>query len=210
MLATRSDNRLHPVKRRDIMMTNTASTISDNLTNGVDVGQIHTVINAIGDDASFGQFQFRARNRWINGGLNRSEIKDFFAGGREDDTRSQSFRLDADEPLLVAGNDSAPNSMEYVLHALVSCMTGTLVYHAAVRDIKIAGVSSRIEGDMDVRGLLGLADDVRKGFHHVRVTMTVDSDADVDTLTECALFSPVYDIVSKSLPVEFRLEKANP
>jgi uncharacterized OsmC-like protein len=98
--------------------------------------------------------------------------------------------------------------MEYVLHALVSCMTGTLVYHAAVRGITINGVHSRIEGDMDVRGLLGMSDDVRKGFHHVRVILTVDSDADVDTLTECALFSPVYDIVSKSLPVEFRLEKA--
>lgn len=190
------------------MNTNTANATQANVVNGVNVDQIHTVIGAIEADAGFGQFQFRARNRWIDGGLNRSEMQDFFAGGREDDTRAESFTLDADEPLLVAGNDSAPNSMEYVLHALVSCMTGTLVYHAAVRGIAIAGVSSRIEGDMDVRGLLGMADDVRKGFHHVRVTMTVDSDADVETLTECALFSPVYDIVSKSLPVEFRLEKA--
>jgi uncharacterized OsmC-like protein len=98
--------------------------------------------------------------------------------------------------------------MEYVLHALASCMTGTLVYHAAVRGLTIAGVRSSIEGDMDVRGLLGMAEDVRKGFNHVRITLTVDSDADVESLTECALFSPVYDIVSKSLPVEFRLEKA--
>jgi len=86
-------------------------------------------------------------------------------------------------------------------------MTGTLVYHAAVRDIAITSVSSHIEGDMDVRGLLGMADDVRKGFNHVRVTMRVDSDADAETLTELALYSPVYDIVSKSLPVEFSLEK---
>lgn len=190
------------------MSANTASETRTNVVNGVDVGQIHTVIDAIGADAGFGQFQFRARNRWINGGLNRSEIKSFFAGDREDDTRTEPFRLDADEPLLVAGKDSAPNSMEYVLHALVSCMTGTMVYHAAVRGITIAGVSSVIEGDMDVRGLLGMAEDVRKGFNHVRITLTVDSDADIDSLTECALFSPVYDIVSKSLPVEFQLQKA--
>ena len=190
------------------MSTNTASETRTNIVNGVDVDQIHTVIDAIGADAGFGQFQFRARNRWINGGLNRSEIKSFFAGDREDDTRTEPFRLDADEPLLVAGKDSAPNSMEYVLHALVSCMTGTMVYHAAVRGITIAGVSSVIEGDMDVRGLLGMAEDVRKGFNHVRITLTVDSDADIDSLTECALFSPVYDIVSKSLPVEFQLQKA--
>jgi len=178
-----------------------------NSVNGVDVDQINHVIESITADTSFGQFQFRARNRWVNGGLNRSQIKEFHAGGREDGTRSKPFTLDADEPQLVAGNDSAPNSMEYVLHALVSCMTGTLVYHAAVRDIAITSVSSHIEGDMDVRGLLGMADDVRKGFNHVRVTMRVDSDADAETLTELALYSPVYDIVSKSLPVEFSLEK---
>ena len=178
-----------------------------NSVNGVDVDQINHVIESITADTSFGEFQFRARNRWVNGGLNRSQIKEFHAGGREDGTRSKPFTLDADEPQLVAGNDSAPNSMEYVLHALVSCMTGTLVYHAAVRDIAITSVSSHIEGDMDVRGLLGMADDVRKGFNHVRVTMRVDSDADAETLTELALYSPVYDIVSKSLPVEFHLEK---
>jgi uncharacterized OsmC-like protein len=176
--------------------------------NGVNVAQINYVIDSINADTSFGEFQFRAHNQWINGGLNRSEIKAFHAGGHEDDTRSTPFAVDTDEPLLVAGNDSAPNSMEYVLHALVSCLTGTLVYHAAVRDIVIKGVSSHIEGDMDVRGLLGMTDDVRKGFHHVRVMMRVASDANVETLTELALFSPVYDIVSKSLPVEFRLEKA--
>ena len=188
------------------MNTQTEIAHQPTVVNGVNVDRIHGVIEAIEADTGFGQFRFRARNRWINGGLNRSEIKDFYAGGREDDTRSEPFVLDADEPLLVAGNDSAPNSMEYVLHALISCMTGTMVYHAAVRGIEIAAVNSHIEGDMDVRGLLGLSDEARKGFHHVRVILEVDSEADIETLTECALFSPVYDIVSKSLPVDFRLE----
>jgi uncharacterized OsmC-like protein len=189
------------------MSSNTAKQVTSNCVNGVDLDKINHVVESIGADTAFGQFQFRARNRWINGGLNRSQIKDFHAGGREDDTRSKPFTLDADEPILVAGNDSAPNSMEYVLHALVSCLTGTLAYHAAVAGIEIRGISSNIEGDMDVRGLLGLSDEVRKGFNHVRVTLRVDSEADVDTLTQLALFSPVYDIVANSLPVDFRLEK---
>lgn len=189
------------------MSTNTATQDNTNSVNGVNVDQINHVIEAITADTAFGEFQFRARNRWVNGGLNRSQIKSFHAGGREDSTRSKPFTLDADEPQLVAGNDSAPNSMEYVLHALVSCMTGTMVYHAAVRDITINSVSSNIEGDMDVRGLLGMADDVRKGFNHIRVTLKVASDADAETLKELALFSPVYDIISRSLPVGFRLEK---
>jgi hypothetical protein len=58
---------------------------------------------------------------------------------------------------------------------------------------------------MDVRGLFGLADDVRKGFDKVSVNMRVKSNAPAEELTELALYSPVYDIISRSLPVEFTL-----
>ena len=113
--------------------------------------------------------------------------------------------LDADEPAITAGRDSAPNSVEYVLHALATCLTGTLVSHAAVRGIEIEAVESSYTGDMDVRGLLGLADDVRKGFNKVTVNIRVKSEASAEQLTELALYSPVYDMVSRSLPVEFTL-----
>ena len=174
-------------------------------TNGVDVGQIMGVIEEIEADPGYAKFQWRATNQWIGGSLNRSRIKDFFAGNTEDTTRKEAFLLDADEPAIAAGQSSAPNSMEYVLHALASCLTGTLVYHAAVRGIHIEAVDSSYRGDMDVRGLFGLADDVRKGFDNVTVNMRVKSEASVEELTELALYSPVYDIISKSLPVEFTL-----
>jgi hypothetical protein len=118
------------------------------MTNGVDVGQIMSLIGAIESDSGYARFQWRATNQWINGGLSRSRIKDFFAGNAEDTTRKQAFTLDADEPTIAAGQNSAPNSMEYVLHALATCLTGTLVYHAAVRGIEIDSVESSYTGDM--------------------------------------------------------------
>jgi uncharacterized OsmC-like protein len=180
---------------------------SKDTTNGVDVGQVMNVIGAIEADPGYAKFQWRATNQWINGGLSRSRIKDFFAGNAEDTTRKVAFTLDADEPTIAAGQNSAPNSMEYVLHALATCLTGTLVYHAAVRGIEIGAIESSYKGDMDVRGLFGLSDDVRKGFSKVSVNMRVKSEASVEELTEMALYSPVYDIVSKSLPAEFTLTK---
>ena len=105
------------------------------MTNGVDVGQVMNVIGAIEADPGYAKFQWRATNQWINGGLSRSRIKGFFAGNAEDTTREEAFTLDADEPAIAAGQNSAPNSMEYVLHALATCLTGTLIYHAAVRGI---------------------------------------------------------------------------
>jgi uncharacterized OsmC-like protein len=189
------------------MKTNTATAVSSNIINGVDVDQITHVIDSIDQDTSFAAFQFRTRNKWVNGGLNCSQIQDFYAGGKEDDTRAEPFVLDADEPAIVAGNDTAPNPVEYVLHALAGCLTTTLIFHASVRGIQIDSCESYLEGDMDVRGLLGISDEVRKGYHHVRVTMKVKSDADVATLKELAMYSSVYDIVSQSLPVELTIEK---
>ena len=188
---------------------NTAGQTTDQvpeLTNGVDVGQLMNVIGEINEDQDYAKFQFRASNQWINGGLSRSRIKEFHAGNTEDTTRNEAFTIDADEPLIAAGHDSAPNAMEYVLHALASCLTGSMVYHASVRGIGIDAVESSYKGDMDVRGLFGLAEDVRKGFNKVTVEMRVKSQASVDELTECAMFSPVYEMISKALPVEFKLK----
>jgi uncharacterized OsmC-like protein len=189
-------------------MTNSnAAEKTNDMTNGVDVGQVMNVIGSIEEDPGYASFQWRATNKWIDGGQSRSRIKEFYAGNAEDATRKDAFTLDADEPAIAAGQNSAPNSMEYVLHALATCLTGTLVYHAAVRGIEIEAVESSHTGDMDVRGLFGLSDKVRKGFSKVAVKMRVKSEASVEELTEMALYSPVYDIISKSLPVDFTLTK---
>jgi uncharacterized OsmC-like protein len=187
------------------MTTANAIQATKAMTNGVNVDQVLAVISSIEADPGYAKFQWRTTNKWINGAVSRSQIKGFFAGNEEDATRENAFILDADEPAIAAGQDSAPNSMEYVLHALATCLTGTLVYHASVRSIEIEAVESSYTGDMDVRGLFGLADNVRKGFNKVTVNMRVKSEATPEELTELAMFSPVFDIVSNSLPVEFTL-----
>jgi uncharacterized OsmC-like protein len=175
--------------------------------NGVTVGRVLDVIGAIDEDPENARFQFRLDNRWKDAGLNSSRIQGYYAVGREDDTRGEPFVVAADEPEITSGGDSAPNPMEFVLHSLASCLTSTMVYHAAVQGIEIESVESSLEGDMDVRGMLGLSEEVRKGYEAVRVRMRVKSEASAEKLEELALFSPVYDIVSRSVPVEFVLEK---
>jgi uncharacterized OsmC-like protein len=187
------------------MTSTTAIEQTQNITNGVDVTQVMGLIGKIESDTEYANFQFRAQNQWISGGQTQSQVKEFYAGNAEDTTRKQPFTLISDEPTIAAGQDSAPNAMEYVLHSLASCLTASLVYHAAVRGIEIEAVESSYTGDMDVRGLLGLTDDVRKGFSQVTVNMRVKSEASSEVLTELAMFSPVHDIISNSLPVEFRL-----
>ena len=189
------------------MTTQTATKPTATTVNGVNVDYVMGVIDQVKGNADIAQFQFRAANQWIDGGHNRSTIKEFYGACQEDDTRTEAFVMEADEPPVLGSNDQAPNPVEFVLHGLASCLTTTMAYHAAVRGIEINSISSELEGDLDLRGFLGLSDNVRKGYKTVRVTMTVKSAATAEQLRELAMYSPVYDIVSNSLPVELIVQK---
>jgi uncharacterized OsmC-like protein len=190
--------------KETIMLQQTVEKPSTML-NGVDVAALGETLRALHQEPKLGAFQFRASNRWIGGGLNRSTVGDFYGAGMER-ARAKPFSLTADEPPVLIGGDQGANPVEFVLHALAACLTTTMVYHAAARGIAIGAISSELEGDIDVRGFMGLADNVRKGYSKVRVKMTVESGAPATTLETLAKFSPVYDIVSNSLPVEISVK----
>jgi hypothetical protein len=87
-------------------------------------------------------------------------------------------------------------------------MTTTLVYHAAVRGIKLEEVESELEGDLDLRGFFGISDEVRPGYQEIRVNFKVKTDAEnLETLKELIKLSPVYDVVSSGTRVNVQLEK---
>jgi uncharacterized OsmC-like protein len=176
--------------------------------NGVNVDRMGATVQAVQATPSLATFQFRAANRWLSGGHNRSTIKSFSGAGQEDATRTTPFVLDADEPPVLLGEDRAANPAEFVLHALAACLTTSLVYHAAARGIRIDSVESRLEGDLDLRGFLGLSDQVRPGYQGIRAHFTVKSDASAEQLRALTRFSPVYDTISKPVPVSVSVETA--
>jgi uncharacterized OsmC-like protein len=179
--------------------------------NGVDVDRLFGTIDHISADPTLARFQFRARNQWIDGGHSRSTIKEFYGAGQEDTSRTEPFVLDSDEPPVLLGQNQAPNTPEYVLHALAACLTGTIVYHAAARGIALDGLEATIEGDVDLHGFLGLDDSVRPGFENIRVAFKVTGDFDDDQLAELASltrYSPVRDIVSNPVPVAIDVARA--
>jgi len=181
------------------------------MVNGVDLDRLAGTIEHIGADPTLAQFQFRARNEWIDGGHNRTTIQGFYGAGHEDTSRTQPFLLDADEPPVLLGENRAPNAPEYLLHALAACLTGTIVYHAAARGIALDGLECSIEGDVDLHGFLGLDETVRPGYEQIRVAFKATGDFDDDQLAELARltsYSPVRDIVSNSVPVAIDVTRA--
>ena len=187
-------------------MSAEAKEIDTNIINGLDTGGIMSLAGKLQEDEDYGKFVWRAGNRWINGALSKTSIQGFFAGGEENTDRVQPHFVNADQPEFLGGGNSAPNSVEYVLHALTSCLTVTLTYHAAVQGIMLGAIETSAEGDHDARGFFGISDDVKKGYSRIRVNMHVASQASVETLTELAMYSPVYEMISNAVPVEFTLE----
>jgi len=179
--------------------------------NGVDVGRLAGTIDAVTADPALARFQFRARNHWIDGGYSRTTIKDFYGAGQEDATRTEAFTVDTDEPPVLLGENRAPSTVEYVLHALAACVSGTIVYHAAARGIALDGLETTIQGDLDLRGFLGLDDNIRPGFERIRITVKAAGDFDDEQLAELASltrYSPVRDIVNNPVPVAIDVARA--
>lgn len=188
-------------------MSTETFTRKQRIENGVNVTLLKDTISAIGQDPEVARFQFRATNRWINGGHNRTKIKEFYGAKQEDTTRTQPFVLDADEPPILLGEDNGPNPVEYILTALAGCMTTTMVYKAALHGIKIEEIESTLEGDIDLQGLLELDENVRNGYENVTITFKVKSDAPAKQLEIFAKGSPVFDCICNPVPVKVRVEK---
>jgi uncharacterized OsmC-like protein len=183
--------------------------VSDNV-NGVDVNRLFGTIDAIKAEPGIARFNFRISNKWIDGGHNHSTIRDFH-GALKDHPHAKPFELDADEPEVLLGLDQGPNPVEYLLTGLAGCLTSSLVYHAAAKGIKLRGVESRLEGDLDLRGFLGLSRDVPVGYEEIRVYFKIDADLSEQEKQEliqmAQTYSPVFNTVSKPTTVKVHLEQ---
>ncbi len=177
------------------------------IVNGVDLGILGSTVEAIAGRPELGRAAFRARNRWETGSVNHSVADDFHAAG-EEMRHQQAFRMSADEPAMLAGGDSAPNPVEHLLHALASCVTTSIVAHAAVKGIEIDRLESRLEGDIDLNGFLGLRPETPKGYSKIRMDVQVKAaEDDFRRIPALATFSPVYNTLKGGVEIELNFER---
>ncbi len=173
--------------------------------NGLSVDGVFDTVEAIKANGGLAKFQFRARNTWIDGGTNRSTIRDFYGAGREDDSRTAAFEFTNGEPPVLLGNNEGANPVEFLLHALAGCVTTTFILHATARGITIRELSTELDGDLDVRGLLGLDEAISPGYERIRIRMHVKADCPDEELADLLAYtqrhSPVCNTVCRPVPV---------
>jgi uncharacterized OsmC-like protein len=176
-------------------MTTTATPVD----NGVDIEFLHSAREALTAEPEGAKFCWRVTNTWMRGTHSRSSCKSFYGLGAEQSHRVE-FSFDGDHPELFSSTDNGATPTELVLVALASCLTAGVAAVAQQRDIQLRSVSATLQGDMDVRGILGIDTDVRNGFSAIRVTYAIDADATPDEIralvAQSQKRSAVYDVIT--------------
>jgi uncharacterized OsmC-like protein len=177
--------------------------------NGIDTVQLFSTIDSIKENPDIAKFKFRATNTWINGTHCRGTVKDFYGALKQDNSRPPvDYKID--EPPILCGQNEGSNPVEYLLVALSGCLTTSLVAHATAKGVKIGSVASRYEGDIDLRGFLGVSEDVPVGYQAIRIYFKIDADVSADGKEELVRmaqkYSPVFNTITKSAPVSVLLE----
>jgi len=183
----------------------TTATAESARRNGVDTAMLFATLDAVKAQPEIAKFQFRASNTWVNGTHNRSTLSGFY-GALQEMEHKHVTTVDADHPAVLVGDDNAPSPVEYLLHAIAACLTAGVANVAAARGIELTKVTSTVQGDIDLLGILGLSDgSVRNGYEQIKVSFHIDGDADDETLRriveQSRKRSAVYDVLTNGTPV---------
>lgn len=191
-------------------MKSTANEMKMNSVNGINVNQLFDTIELINETPEISQFKFRATNQWQGGTHNRAKVKDFYGAMQEDDSR-EALTFEIDEPPVLLGGNKGANPVEYLLVGLSGCLTTAMVAHAAAKGIALRSVESRLEGDLDVQGFLGLSEEIPVEYQEIRVNFKIDADMSNEEKEELIAmaqkYSPVFNTVSKPVSVKVGLDQ---
>jgi uncharacterized OsmC-like protein len=177
--------------------------------NGVNTPMLMATINAVKQQPDLAKFQFRATNRWVSGTSSESRIESFSGAGGEHKHVTE-FTYGADHPAVLVGEDRGPTPVEFLLHGLASCITAGIGNIAAARGVTLTSVQSRVEGDIDLQGILGLSDSVRNGYQQINISFEIAGDAPESKLREIVeqarARSAVFDVLTNGVPVHFSID----
>jgi uncharacterized OsmC-like protein len=144
--------------------------------NGVNVQALLEARDVLKGAPEAAQFTWKASSKWDHGVHSTTTIQNFFGLGQEQSHKSETA-FSADHPEIFAAEDQGITPIEYLLVGLASCLTAGVASVAQNRGIQLRSVESTVEGNHDIRGILGADSDVRNGFNDIKVTFTIDADA---------------------------------
>src|ERR671915_34545 len=172
--------------------------------NGVNVQALLDAREVLKGAPEAAQFTWRATCKWQKGTHSTANVKGFFGLGQEQQHKTETS-FEADHPEVFASEDHGVTPVEYLLVGLASCLTAGVAAVAQNRGIQLRSIESKVEGKMDIRGILGVDSDVRNGYDDIKVTFKIDADAskkDIEALVaQSQKRSAVYDAITNPVNV---------
>ena len=172
--------------------------------NGVNVQALLDARDALKGSPEATQFTWRASCKWVKGTHSQATVKGFFGLGEEQSHKTETS-FEADHPEVFASEDNGITPIEYVLVGLASCLTAGIASVAQNRGVQLRSVESKLEGKMDIQGILGMDTDVRNGYSDIKVTFDIDADAskqDIEAIVaQSQKRSAVYDAITNPVNV---------
>src|SRR5258708_5729025 len=172
--------------------------------NGVNVQALLDAREALKGAPEAAQFTWKATSTWNNGVHTTIKLHNYFGLGQEQSHKKESV-FEADHPEVFAAEDNGITPIEYLLVGLASCLSAGVASVAENRGIKLKSVEATLEGNHDIRGILGADSDVRNGFNDIKVTFHIDADAskeDIEALVaQSQKRSAVFDALTNPTSV---------
>lgn len=100
---------------------------------------------------------------------------------------------------ILGGDGKSACAGDMLLEALVGCAGVTLGQMATAMEIDLRKADIHAQGDLDVRGLLGVAEQIPVGLQNIRLHFDVESDATEEQLPVLVRLTERYCIVSRTL-----------
>jgi uncharacterized OsmC-like protein len=167
--------------------------------NGLDLPALGQVVETVEKDPSKAKVGFEVTTRWAGQTRTETTIEGVTVGGQH---VARNHAIAADEPTGLLGSDSAPNPQELLMAALNACITVGYVAGASVRGIEIESLEIRTRGELDLRGFLGISDDVPPGYEALDYEVRIKGNGTREQ------FEEIHQNVLKTSPNYFNV--ANP
>jgi len=172
--------------------------IVKNRVNGLDLNALGEVVEAIGKDPTQAQVAFDVTTRWTGQTRSETTVDGFTIAG---DRVARTHKIIADEPCELLGGDSAPNPQELLMAAVNACMTVGYVAGAAVKGITLDGLEIKTRGKLDLRGFLGLDDQVPPGYEEIEYDVRIKGNGTPEQ------FEEIHQNVMKTSPNYFNISR---
>lgn len=175
--------------------------------NGLDLEAFRGLVRGIHEDSNQAKVQFRVKTAWQGQTRSQATVDSYRIGGKK---VSRRFAIAADEPFELLGSNGAPNPQELLMAALNACIMVGYVAGASMEGIRLESVEIETDGELDLRGFLGLDPGVRPGYETLHYTVRIKGNGTPEqyrAIHENVMrTSPNFFNISRPIPIDARLE----